>query len=191
MIMVKTIGGATDIDAPRDSLFAMAVFATLVVGSDGSTSKAGSSRAIASGADRSEFLARRREVDFILIGGRTARSEPYHRTPVPVVVASRSMINALVDNRNAHWWNCSPTEALEQGIKTFGSKVLIEGGANFISELISEGALDGIYLSITPEKEGDEKIDYRELLSKFEEINSREVDGTQFIEARKLLKLKS
>ncbi len=82
-------------------------------------------------------------------------------------------------------------QALEQGIKTFGSKVLIEGGANFISELISEGALDGIYLSITPEKEGDEKIDYRELLSKFEEINSREVDGTQFIEARKLSKLKS
>lgn len=186
MIMGKTIDGATDIDTPRDSLCAVAVFASLVVGIDGSISKDGSSRAIASGADRNQFLARRREVDFILIGGRTARSEPYHRTPVPVVVASRSMINSLADNRNAHWWNCSPSQALEQGIKTFGSNVLIEGGANFISELISKGALDGIYLSVTSEKDGDEKINYQDLLSNFEEITTHGVNGTQFIEARKL-----
>lgn len=171
---------------PRDSLSTMAVFATLVTGSDGSTTKGGSSRAITSGADRSEFLARRRTADFILIGGKTARIEPYHRTPVPVVVASHSMVNALTANREAHWWNCSPTAALDLGIKKFGSKVLVEGGANFIFELISARSLDGIYLSVTPESGGEEKIDYQELLAKFSEVTSREVDGTHFFEARTL-----
>jgi riboflavin biosynthesis pyrimidine reductase len=161
----------------------MAVFATLVTGSDGSTTKGGSSRAITSGADRTEFLARRRTADFILIGGKTARSEPYHRTPVPVVIASRSMVNALADNRNAHWWNISPRAALDRGIKKFGSNVLVEGGASFIFELISNRALDGIYLSITPETGGEAKINFQELLAKFSDLSEREVDGTKFFEA--------
>ena len=164
----------------------MAVFATLVTGSDGSTTKGGSSRAITSGADRSEFLARRRTADFILIGGKTARSEPYHRPPVPVVIASRSMVSALSANRDAYWWNCSPSTALDRGIKKFGGNVLVEGGASFIFELISSGSLDGIYLSVTPESGGEAKIDYRELLANFSEVTNREVDGTQFFEARNL-----
>lgn len=164
----------------------MAVYATLVIGSDGSTSKNGSSREIASGADRGEFLARRRDVDFILIGGQTARSEPYRRTPVPVVVASRSMINSLADNRNAYWWNCTPLEALERGIKKFGDNVLVEAGASFIFQLIEARALDGIYLSITLQSGGDEKIDYRPLIDKFSEIKVRDFEDTKFIEAKTL-----
>jgi riboflavin biosynthesis pyrimidine reductase len=164
----------------------MAVFATLVIGLDGSTAKNGSSQEITSGADRGEFLARRREADFILIGGKTARSEPYHRTPVPVVVASRSMVNSLSDNRNAYWWNASPIQALEKGIKKFGSNVLVEGGATFIFELIKERALDGIYLSISPESGGEAKIDYQELLDHFSEVTHREVEGTQFYQAQNL-----
>jgi riboflavin biosynthesis pyrimidine reductase len=164
----------------------MAVFATLVTGVDGSTTKNGSSREITSGADRSEFLARRRDADFILIGGKTARSEPYHLTPVPVVVASRSMVNALADNRTAYWWNASPTQALEKGIKKFGSNVLVEAGATFIFELIKDGALDGIYLSVSPVSGGEAKIDYQELLDKFQDVTHRKVDGTQFYQAQNL-----
>lgn len=162
----------------------MAVYATLVIGSDGSTSKNGSSREIASGADRTEFLARRRCVDFILIGGQTARCEPYRRTPVPVVVASRSMINSLADNRNAYWWNCSPLEALERGIKKFGEKVLVEAGASVIYELITARALDGIYLSITSHSGGDERINYQNLIDNFSEITVRESEDTKFIFAK-------
>lgn len=164
----------------------MAVYATLVIGSDGSTSKNGASREIASGADRAQFLARRRAVDFILIGGQTARCEPYHRTPVPVVVASRSMINAISDNRNAFWWNCSPLEALERGIKKFGGNVLIEAGASIILELIAARAIDGIYLSITPFKGGDDQINYQDLLEKFSEISVSEFEDTKFITAKTL-----
>jgi hypothetical protein len=52
--------------------------------------------------------------------------------------------------------------------------------------LISNRSLDGIYLSVTPENGGEAKIDYQELLTKFSEVSSREVDGTQFFEARNL-----
>ena len=163
----------------------MAVFASLVVGSDGSTAKGGSSRGITSGVDRTAFLARRRSADFLLIGGETARIEPYHRTPVPVVISSRSMINSLADNRLAHWWNLSPTEALAKGIKKFGDNVLVESGPAIIDELLLNKVLDGIYLSITSVTGGENPIDIAALLGNFVEIDRQEVEGTQFIEARK------
>ena len=85
------------------------IIATLVVGSDGSTAKDWTSRGVTSPLDRALFLERRRHVDAILIGGNTARSEPYRKTPVPVVVISSSMINSLADNRQAYWCNTSPS----------------------------------------------------------------------------------
>ena len=163
----------------------MAVFASLVVGADGSTTKDGNSRGIASGVDRTAFLARRRSVDFLLIGGETARVEPYHRTPVPVVISSRSIINSLADNRLAHWWNLSPSEALAKGIKKFGENVLVESGPSIIDDLLLNQALDGIYLSITSVTGGENPIDIAALLGNFVEIYRQEVEGTQFIEARK------
>ena len=163
----------------------MAVFASLVVGADGSTAKGGNSRGITSGVDRTSFLARRRSADFLLIGGETARTEPYHRTPVPVVISSRSMINALTDNRIAHWWNLSPTAALAKGISKFGENVLVESGPSIIDELLLNKVIDGIYLSITSITGGENPIDIAALLGNFVEIDRQEVDGTQFIEARK------
>ena len=162
----------------------MAVFASLVVGSDGSTAKGGNSRGITSGVDRTTFLARRRSADFLLIGGETARVEPYHRTPVPVVISSRSMINSLADNRLAHWWNLSPADALSKGIKKFGENVLVESGPTIINDLLLNKVLDGIYLSITSVTGGENQIDIAALLRNFDEIARQEVEGTQFIEAR-------
>ena len=162
----------------------MAVFASLVVGSDGSTAKGGNSRGITSGVDRTAFLARRRSADFLLIGGETARVEPYHRTPVPVVISSRSMINSLADNRLAHWWNLSPADALAKGIKKFGENVLVESGPTIINDLLLNKVLDGIYLSITSVTGGENPIDIAALLGNFVEIDRQDVEGTQFIEAR-------
>lgn len=189
MIMQETIKVTTDKAnkaLTHDSLSAMSVFASLVVGTDGSTSKNGSSKGISSGADRTTFLARRRNADFILIGGQTARTEPYHRTPVPVVVASHSMINALAENRLAHWWNLSPVSALEKGRKKFGPNVLVEAGPRLINELIQARALDGIYLSITSVIDGEDVINVDELLSNFTKIEREEIQGTFFIEAKTL-----
>ena len=146
------------------------VIATLVVGSDGSTAKDGSSRGVTSTLDRARFLERRRHVDAILIGGNTARTEPYRKTPVPVVVISTSMINALADNRQAYWWNASPSEALERARRLFGPTILVEAGASIINELITSGEVDRLELSVTQASGGEDRINIEEMLSRFTHV---------------------
>lgn len=162
------------------------IIATLVVGSDGSTSKDGSSRGVSSSADRTRFLERRRSVDAILIGGNTARGEPYHKTPVPVVVVSTSMANALADNHQAYWWNASPSVAIERARKLFGPTILIEAGQSIIAELISLDMIDRLELSVTPITGGEDRIDIKGLLGNFPLV-SRETEGeTVFYTATRL-----
>lgn len=163
----------------------MTVTVTLVVGSDGSTTMNGSSTGVTTAADRSEFLARRRTADCIFIGGNTARTEPYHRTPVPVVVISRSLINPLADNRLAHCWNLSPEKALDRAIKAFGPNVHIEAGVSIITELISAGRIDALELSITPVTGGEDVIDIDQLLGHFSVRSEVTKSDTRFIAARK------
>ena len=148
------------------------VIATLVVGSDGSTAKDGSSRGVTSTLDRARFLERRRRVDAILIGGNTARTEPYRKTPVPVVVISTSMVNALADNRQAYWWNASASEALERARRLFGPTILVEAGASIINELIASGEVDRLELSVTQVSGGEDRIDIEKMLSHFEHVES-------------------
>ena len=161
----------------------MSVVATLVVGSDGSTSKESRSAGVSSPADRQVFLQRRREVDCIIIGGNTARHEPYNRTPVPLIVISRSLVNPVQGNHLAHFWNCSPKQAVEKAQKQFGDKILIEGGVRMINELIDQSIIDELELSVTPASGGQDRVDWKGLIAKFAHCESREVDGTTFYSA--------
>ena len=163
----------------------MTVTVTLVTGSDGSTSKGGNSAGVSSAADRTAFLARRRAADCILIGGNTARTEPYQRTPVPVIVISKSLINPLANNRLAHCWNLTPVKALDRAIKAFGPNVHVEAGASIIEQLISAGRIDALELSITQVSDGEDKVDLAKLLSYFSQQSEKTVDGTRFISANK------
>lgn len=162
----------------------MTVTVTLVAGSDGSTAKGGNSAGVSSAADRSAFLARRRAADCILIGGNTARKEPYQRTPVPVIIISRSLINPLANNRLAHCWNLMPIKALDRAIETFGPNVHVEAGTSIIDQLISAGRVDALELSITQVIDGEDKIDLAKLLSYFSQQSEMTLDGTRFISAR-------
>lgn len=163
----------------------MTVTVTLVVGADGSTSKNGNSAGVSNKADRTAFLARRRTADCILIGGATARVEPYHRTPVPVVVISRSLINPLADNRLAHCWNLSPEKAVERAEKTFGPNIHIEAGISIVNELIEHNRVDQIELSVTEVTGGEDLVDIEKLLSHFPNRTENTVEGTRFISARR------
>jgi riboflavin biosynthesis pyrimidine reductase len=161
----------------------VSIVATLVVGSDGSTSRESRSAGVSSAADRQVFLQRRRQVDCIIIGGNTARHEPYNRTPVPLVVISRSLVNPVQGNHLALLWNCSPMQAVEKARAQFGEKILIEGGITMINELIEHAIIDQLELSVTPATGGDERIDWKGLLAKFTHCQSREIDGTTFFSA--------
>jgi riboflavin biosynthesis pyrimidine reductase len=156
------------------------IIATLVVGSDGSTSKDGTSRGVSSSVDRARFLERRRQVDAIVIGGNTARSEPYRKTPVPVVVISTSMINSLADNRQAYWWNASPSEAIERAQRLFGPTILVEAGTSIILELLSLNLIDRLELSVTTVTGGEDRIDIQQILSHFTSVTSENEGETTF-----------
>ena len=161
----------------------MSIVATLVVGSDGSTSKESRSAGVSSPQDRQLFLHRRREVDCIIVGGNTARHEPYNRTPVPLVVISRSLVNPVQGNHLALFWNCSPVDAVEKARKLFGEKILIEGGISMINDLIDNKKIDRLELSVTPATGGEDKMDYKALLARFAHCESREIEGTYFYSA--------
>ena len=161
----------------------MPVIASLVVGSDGSTSKDGRSAGVSSAADRRAFLARRRSADALLIGGNTARNEPYQKTPVPVVIVSKSMLNPLSNNRLAHWWNCDPIEALERAQRLFGQTVVIESGVTIIEELIAAKKVDRLELSVTQVSGGEDVVDYQALLKKFANVTQRVEEDTTFYTA--------
>ena len=159
----------------------MAVTVTLVVGRDGSTSKNGTSAGISNTADRTAFLTRRRSADCIIIGGSTARIEPYLRTPVPVVVISRSLINPLADNRLAHCWNLSPVKALDRAIETFGPNIHIEAGISIVNQLINEGRVDLLELSVTEIVGGENIVNIDQLLGHFTIFRDEYIEGTRFL----------
>ncbi len=158
----------------------MSVVATLVVSANGYTSLGSSSIGISSSADRTVFLARRRKADVIIVGGNTARMNPYNFTPVPLVILSRSLVNPVPTNRLAVIWNLSPGAAIKVARSEFGEGILIEGGISIINELIRKGAIDALELSVTPLIGDSGPCDWEELLSNFCNIEESVVDGTRF-----------
>jgi riboflavin biosynthesis pyrimidine reductase len=161
----------------------MSTIATLVVGRDGSTTKDATSRNISSSVDRAFFLNLRRKVDVIIIGGNTARNEPYSRTPVPLIICSRSSINPVVENEKSELWNCSPGEAIDKARKLFGENVLIEGGARMVVELVKDQKIDHLKLSITEVIGGENVLDWQLLLAKFKYVEMQQIEDTQFFSA--------
>ena len=158
----------------------MSTVASLVVGRDGSTSIGNNSNGVSSDADRKAFLARRRKVDCILIGGNTARHEPYNQSPVPLVIVSRSHINPVAGNDLSHLWNMTPAEALAKAKLLFGERILVEAGTSIIFELIDQGLIDQLELSVTQVTGGDDPIDWQGLLNRFAHHTHTNIDGTDF-----------
>ena len=158
----------------------MSIVATIVVGTDGSSTLRGSSTEVTSAADRATFLQRRRTVDCIIIGGNTARNEPYSKTPVPLVIVSKQAHPHLP---KAHVWNIDPKDAVDKARKEFGENILIEGGASFISYLLDHNAVDVLELSVTPAIGGADILDYKKYLSLADSVSKSVVADTTFYTA--------
>ena len=158
----------------------MGTMANFVMGEDGSTSFGGTSNALSTPADRSRFHEIRSLASAILIGGATARTEPYQATPVPLVIISKSgeIPDQVHANPQVHIWNLDPIAALQRAQGEFGDNILIEGGANLLREFLLANAIDVLYLTISKKSGGESVYDLNSLTRNFT-IESSEKSGSE------------
>ena len=161
----------------------MSVLANLVLGSDGSTSLDGSSKSLSSTEDRRRFHELRTRASAILIGGNTARTEPYATTPVPLVVITRSgnIPESVRGNPKAQIWELDPVSAIEKAQKEFGGDVLVEGGMGLVEELLVRNQIDELYLSLSKKSGGENVYDLSALTRDFTVESSEKIDGETFL----------
>ena len=160
------------------------VIANLIVGADGSTTKAGSSIGLSTPADRKLFHELRAQSAAIIIGGNTARREPYKKTPIPLYIITHSNLRLQPKNQLAKQLNLPPASAMESIFSDFkdqsNSQLLVEAGPKLLQELIELNLIQRLYLTVNLKQSGENKIDLNLLLSKFELIENEEVDGCEF-----------
>jgi riboflavin biosynthesis pyrimidine reductase len=161
----------------------MSVLANLVLGSDGSTTLDGSSKSLSSAEDRRRFHELRAQASVILIGGNTARTEPYTETPVPLVVITRSgdIPEGVRKNSKAQIWELDPISAIDKAQKEFGECVLVEGGMNLIQELLLANKIDELYLTLSHKSGGENVYDLSALTREFTVESSEKLDGETFL----------
>ena len=161
----------------------MRVLANLVLGSDGSTTLDGSSKALSSATDRKRFHELRAQASAILIGGNTARSEPYATTPVPLAVITRSgnIPESVKGNPKAQIWELDPISAIKKAGEEFGGNILVEGGINLVQELLIANQIDELYLTLSKKSGGENVYDLSALIRDFTVESSEKIDGETFL----------
>jgi riboflavin biosynthesis pyrimidine reductase len=161
----------------------MRVLANLVLGSDGSTTLDGSSKALSSASDRKRFHELRALASAILIGGNTARTEPYASTPVPLVVITRSgeIPESVRSNPKAQIWELDPVSAANRAGEEFGGNILVEGGMRLVQELLIANQIDELYLTLSNKSGGENVYDLSALTRDFTVASSEKVEGETFL----------
>ena len=160
------------------------VIANLVVSAIGATSKDGSSVGLSSPADRQRFHELRKQSDAILIGGSTARREPYKKTPIPLFIITHSLVRLQPKNQLAKQLNLPPKLALTEISNFFANKesaqILVEAGPKLLTQMIEEGLIQTLYLTINHGATGENIIDLKELVKGFKLISSEKIADDEF-----------
>jgi riboflavin biosynthesis pyrimidine reductase len=160
------------------------VIANLVVSSTGATSKNGSSVGLSSPADRQRFHDLRKQSDAILIGGSTARREPYKKTPIPLFIITHSLVRLQPKNQLAKQVNLPPQLALTEISNFFADKesaqILVEAGPKLLTQMIQERLIQTLYLTINHGVTGENIIDLKELVKNFKLISSEKIADDEF-----------
>jgi riboflavin biosynthesis pyrimidine reductase len=161
----------------------MRVLANLVLGSDGSTTLDGSSKALSSATDRKRFHELRALASAILIGGNTARTEPYATTPIPLVVITRTgeIPDSVRGNPKVQIWELDPVTAIKKAGDEFGGNILVEGGISLIQELLVANQIDELYLTLSNKSGGENVYDLSALTRDFTVESSEKIDGETFL----------
>jgi len=161
----------------------MRVLANLVLGSDGSTTIDGGSKSLSSPEDRRRFHELRSKASAILIGGNTARTEPYAETPVPLVVVTKSgsIPESVRENPKANIWEIDPISAIAKATMEFGEVILVEGGIKLVEELLLANQIDELYLTISDKSGGENIYDLSALTRDFTVESSEKIAGETFL----------
>ena len=161
--------------------------ANLIVGKDGSTTVAGSSTPLSTEEDRRRFHQLRTDSDLILIGGNTARREPYKRTPIPLYILTHTKVRLAPKNQLAKQFTMTPTQMINEISNNFppqdskaGIKLLVEAGPKLLQQMINDSLIDQLYLSINLEKTGDNQISIEALTSTFKLITTEVISACEF-----------
>ncbi len=169
-----------------DLTLALPVIASLILGRDGSYAP---STVLSNNLDRENFLKFHREATAILIGGETARNEPYLKISRPLFISSKrgEIPQHLFINEKVKILNLAPAQAIEKVIEEISIDQIdystrknevrkyigIEGGPYFLMSVLknSPELISEIRVSWVEPPEGHNNLkklphaDFQELLS--------------------------
>ena len=168
--------------------------ANLIVGADGSTTLAGSSIGLSTEEDRRRFHELRSKNDLILIGGNTARREPYKRTPIPLYILTHTKVRLQPKNQLVKQFALTPAAMIEEIKSSFNPEqsatinLLVEAGPALLKQMVVAGLIDNLYLTINLEKTGENLISITDLTNGFELISRENITPCDFLYYKKLTK---
>ena len=167
--------------------------ANLIVGSDGSTTANNSSIGLSTDEDRLRFQQLRSKSDLILIGGNTARREPYKRTPVPLYILTHAKVRLQPKNQLAKQFSMGITDLFSEISNNFSPteitspiNLLVEAGPTLLQEMIDLSLINHLYLTKNLEKNGENKISIEKLTAPFKLVTSERVGSCEFMHYQKL-----
>jgi len=167
--------------------------ANLIVGIDGSTTSNNSSIGLSTDEDRLRFQQLRSRSDLILIGGNTARREPYKRTPIPLYILTHAKVRLQPKNQLAKQFSLGISEIFSEISNNFPPtdstspiNLLVEAGPILLKQLVELSLIDNLYLTKNLEKGGENKISIAELTAPFRLVTSEIVGSCEFMGFQKL-----
>ena len=154
------------------------VMANLLLARNLATSLGGSSRALSPESDRIRFHQIRTRAKAILIGGQSYRNEPYSKLSLPLYISSRTLSEGGSDSQFI--FNQEPAWLIKRALLEQGCPVLIEGGVNFISSLITQSLIDFLYITRVNQDGDGHFFDESQLLKNYERRSIEIIDGASF-----------
>ena len=154
------------------------VMANILLARNLATSLGGSSRALSPESDRIRFHQIRRLAKAILIGGQSYRNEPYSNLSLPLYISSRTLAEGASGSQFI--FNQEPAWLIKRALLEKGSPVLVEGGVNFISSLITQSLIDLLYITRVNHDGDGHFFDESNLLNNYQRQSIESIDGASF-----------
>lgn len=160
------------------------MIANLVVGASGQSTCNGRSAGLSSPSDRTRFHELRQSANVILIGGHTARTEPYSTTPVRLIVLTRTneIPERIRQNPLSEIWNSSPQEAIARLNAEKVGTILIEGGARFLQNCLANNLVDALYVTQLHEDKGENPVDISLLTRTMKKVSEENLGAESYLQ---------